>query len=616
LSLQSNSWSTRLSRVQATRLILITFVLLLVAGQRIANITTFEMHHDEVWSVWQTFGTPAQIVHWTPFDWAPLYYLLLGAWRLTVGIHPIVLRWLSILLSLITAALMYRLGARISRSHNGGLISLLVYASLGFGVYQSIVVRGYALLVMCGALAFLLMLDYFEKPTTRRGLILGVALAIMLYTHFSAVFAFLAMGIYTLFTMRKRVLRWVLPVCVLVVLNIPQIPTQLDFLARTNSYVAKADPVPLVQNLVTLFNDYAGEFPIVLFVVTLLATVANGLSGANTRTRRPALAAFILWLTVPVWVYISPRAVRLFTDPVSGTYIARYLWWCILPLALWCASGISLTPRTVLRGVTVLLLGTLFLQVPARYQENVPPFMANFSLLAHELQWGDVIVIDPNIPDEGAYQWQYFADAYTPNQVRIVSSPTEHRRVWYVSVNVGQDPDLVDVLNTRYVPGKFFGPWNFLFRLYEAPPDPEGILFENGMRFHGIDILGSPDPTVTAFRDGETIRLRLWWSVDQPPQLDYSVGVYLFDDQYRLRAESNSSPAVPNAPTETSRWLTDHFYIEERDFSLPTGANTGTYTLYLSVYQWWDNQRVTAESTNSDGLLPLRQFLIKTWKLS
>ena len=59
------------------------------------------------------------------------------------------------------------------------------------------------------------------------------------------------------------------------------------------------------------------------------------------------------------------------------------------------------------------------------------------------------------------------------------------------------------------------------------------ILFTNGMRFHGMDIL-SPSGRIaltgplTAQHDFSTIRIRLWWSVDQAPTADYSVGTYLF----------------------------------------------------------------------------------------
>lgn len=601
----------RAFRQPNNRIIILVTALLLIAAARILRLTTFEMHHDEVWSVWQTFGTPAQIVDWTPYDWAPLYYLILGAWRALVGINPIVLRHLSTLFALITAALIYRIGLRLSGKFQGGLLAMLVSTALGFGIYQSAILRGYTLLILLSTLAFWLILNYFERPTVRRGVLLGVILAAMLYTHFSAMFAFAAFGAYTLITHPRRVLRWLLPVAVLFVLNLPQLPKQTHYLFSQSNFSVKSEPLALPQNLYVLFADFAGEAGLILFAALLIATLSHIRHLPAQRQR----LAFGLWMLTPVWLYVSPALVRLFTDPVAGTYLPRYFWWVILPFALWTGWGVARASRPVTVSVAVLLVGTMFLSIPERYQDGVPPFMTNFSLLAEEAQWGDALVLDPNLPDEGAFQWQYFADVYLPNGVTIADDPGDHRRVWYVSVDGWQDPELLDRLRAEYVPGKFFGPWDFLFRLYEAPPDREGVLFANGMRFHGADLVGVPNPAAAAFREGETVKLRLWWSVDTPPELDYSVGVYLFDDHYRMRSESNSAPAVIDAPAETSRWETGRYYVEERDFTLPTHVITATYAFYMSVYQWWDGQRIEAEGVNADILMPLAQFEIKTWWL-
>lgn len=596
----------------ATRWIALLAVLLLViAAARILRLTNFEMHHDEVWSIWQTFGTPAQIVHWTPYDWAPLYYLTLGAWRLLVGINPITLRYLSALFALVTAALFYRIGARVSGTRRGGVLAMLVYAALGFGIYQSIILRGYSLLVLLGALAFWQTLTYFERPTLRRGVILGIVLAAMIYTHFSAIFAFAALGMYTLITTPRRTIRWLLPVAVLFVLNIPQLPKQTHYLFGQSNFSMKAPPQALPQNIGILFSDFAGSAAPILLVALVVAIIAYF---RRRPTRRPILV-FGLWMLIPAWLYVLPPVIRLFTDPINGAYLPRYFWWLMLPFALWISLGVIRASRVVVLGVGILLFSASFVSVPERYQENVPPFMTNFSLLAREARWGDVLLIDPMLADLEPMQWQYYTDAYLPNGIRIVTNPGDYRRVWYVSVDGRQDADLFDELSAGYVPGKFFGPWNFLFRLYEAPPDRAGIAFANGMRFHGAEIVGAPDPAALAFRDGETIRLRLWWSVDTTPALDYSVGVYLFDAQNALRFESNSGPAVLDAPPETSQWQTDRYYVEEREITLPENVQTANYALYLSVYQWWDGQRVDADGLNADRLLPLTHFEIKTWWL-
>src|SRR5260221_14504941 len=72
-------------------------LLLIVAASRMIRLPGLNPDGDEIWSIWQTFGTPQQILMWTPYDWPPLYYLMLGAWKVIAGFDPVMLRLLSVL---------------------------------------------------------------------------------------------------------------------------------------------------------------------------------------------------------------------------------------------------------------------------------------------------------------------------------------------------------------------------------------------------------------------------------------------------------------------------------------------------------------------------------------
>src|SRR5262245_80837 len=91
----------------------LTGLLLLVAASRIVRLGAMEMNWDEVWSVWQTFGSPQEVLRWTPFDWPPLYFLTLAGWKALVGFFPFVLRYLSASAFLIGSACTYRAVRRI-----------------------------------------------------------------------------------------------------------------------------------------------------------------------------------------------------------------------------------------------------------------------------------------------------------------------------------------------------------------------------------------------------------------------------------------------------------------------------------------------------------------------
>src|SRR5579859_1188502 len=107
--------------------IVIALVLAIIAASRIINLLSFEMDVDETWSIWQTFGTPAQIVQWTPYNWSPAYYLFVGAWKELVGLHPFVLRYSSVLFFLIGLAFLYS-AMRMHQDRVTALGIMILYA--------------------------------------------------------------------------------------------------------------------------------------------------------------------------------------------------------------------------------------------------------------------------------------------------------------------------------------------------------------------------------------------------------------------------------------------------------------------------------------------------------
>ena len=103
--------------------LIITFVLLLIAASRLLRLHEFRLNPDEVWSVWQTFGTFDQILHWTPYDWPPLYYLTVGVWWRGTSLVPESLRLLSMLIFMLGAAFSYKIGQRLSGHGATGTIA-------------------------------------------------------------------------------------------------------------------------------------------------------------------------------------------------------------------------------------------------------------------------------------------------------------------------------------------------------------------------------------------------------------------------------------------------------------------------------------------------------------
>jgi hypothetical protein len=199
----------------------------------------------------------------------------------------------------------------------------------------------------------------------------------------------------------------------------------------------------------------------------------------------------------------------------------------------------------------------------------------------------------------------------------VVTRPGDHRRIWYVTIDGREDPAMKAAVLEKRAPGEYVGPWHFLIRLYEAPPDVQGVLYENGMRFHGAEIVNGASPGYPVYREAETVRLKMWWSVDDgsPVTLDYSITTQVPSrDGTSLIAQVDGPPQVgPELPAETSRWTPGQFYVEEREFALPEPLLTGVYRVNMAVYWWQDQKRLNAPGVNADGMREIAIFRVKSW---
>jgi hypothetical protein len=576
--------------------------LLVIAAARGLRLNHFILNPDEVWSVWQTFGTPEQIIRWTPYDWPPLYYLSLGLWRGVVGPYPILLRWLSVLAFMVGAACLYRVMRRL-RDAWAGVMAILVYGGLGYSILLSTEVRGYALLLGLMPGALWLMLAYFERPNWRVGSLLGVCLTAMFYISFTSAGAFLMLGLYTLIAYPRKLWRWWLPGLILLIAALVEVLYKLQLVVGRVEGLRQIALPPLLQGLFNLFWYFAGN-GWVLWGLLLMA--ATGL--IFYRQRR--ISSHTLGLFV--WVFLAP-VLMYALYPVMGFFSQRYAWWIMIGLALWIGWGLSYLPKPAALGAGAIMLVAMTYPLPiSSYSFDFSPISDNMAWLSQHIQVGDVFVRDPHVNCGDPEEWDYAIRTYFPNGLSFVSDPAGHRRVWYV---VGALPDqtIQNRVSQNRIQPIFVGPPGCAFRLYEAPPDEPGTAFANGMRFHGADVMDGDVPWSgpVVRRRGETVRLRLWWSVDKAVDRDYSVGTYILRDN-GLLAEVNDAPQVTDGPRETSRWQTGRYYVEERVLQLPQGGK-GDYDVMLAVYYWEDGKRTAAPGLNEAGLLLLNHLYIKAW---
>jgi hypothetical protein len=622
----------------------IAFVIFaVVISSRILIVGDVRMDHDEVRSISRTLGTPAQIIDWQPPDWPPLYYLLLGVYRMAVGFHPLVMRFSSVLLFAVSLAGMYPLGMRLFRRRQAALAGMAAYATVGLVLFQSMHVRGYVLGLTLYPVAFWLSLRFFEteNPRWRWAVPLALTLAALFYTTYSVVPGY---GLLLLFTLiaypARRIRRWWMPAVIALLVAAPQmwklashiIPTLVGREeARAAGTQFTLEPYHTYQ-FVLLRNYAGGALP--LWVALLLLTIVV-LIYSQRPFKRTTTALLVCAVAGPVFA-----AAIL---PFFGLAEPHYSWWAVFPFVLLAGRSLGYLPRRAWMGVLLVLLVVPFLPLPTddfRYGDSFhTPFEDTFEWLWARIEPGDVIFLDPSCTTHAdkcgrPEEWDYYEMVYFPDRrLHIVSNIEETvgvRRVWYVHVDGWQDETLKTRVATGRLQSQFVGPWDFLWQLYEAPPDSAGVLYDNGMRFHGFDIIdprlrnGYAEGSVVR-REGEQVILRLWWSVDKPLADDYSISTLIATapDAPPL-AQFDGPPQTISLfpydsapPMQTSLWQPGQIYVEERVLRLPMGIDSALRDtplgIYMTLYQWWDGATIDAPGVNETGRRKLREMFVLTY---
>lgn len=624
--------------MQKRYLWLMVVVLGLIVASRILVLGEIRMGPDESRSISRTFGTAQQIINWQPDDWPPLYYLVLGVFRHFAGYHPIIIRYSSVLLFALSVAMMLTVGQHLTKNRLAAIFIAAAYSSVGLVVFQSTNVRGYALGLFLLPLSFWLMLRYFAtKPTWRWAVLLGVSLAALLYTTYTIVPYFGLIVLYTLVAYpRWRWWTWWRPILVAFIVAIPQLLDAITVLSRylleetAGRQSVSAAPALGFENTIFLLQDHAGfTWPLwIIFTVVMGAALLIGRKHIN----RQVGAMGILLMAAVAIAGVGIIILRVL-EP-------RYSWWVIFPIVWLLGMSWRWLPRSsIALGVgTVLAIGVTFLPAATLgepyHSKAMTPFEDVFSALQTAMRPDDVIVQDTSCDARRIcgtpVEWGYYQQVYFPDgRLRFIEPETaqNYRRVWFLHRIDNQDRDVQKRLAEGRILSTFVGPPGFFWQLYEAPPNPEGVVFENGMRFHGFDVIDhtlqtNANDTLLVRREGEHLRVRLWWSTDEPQSNDFSVSLAIAPDAHSPAiTQLDSAPQTmslfvygENPPDETSQWQVGDYYVEERTLIMPDWVSSDfvhvPLTLYVTLYQWWDGQPVLADETADNGRLALRELFV------
>ncbi len=601
--------------------LLLALLLLTIAAARILRLEDVQPHPDEIWSIWQGFGSLTDIIRWSPYDWPPLYFVCLSFWVKLVGLQPIALRMLSVFCFMIGVSSFYQI-LKKHVSIQASTIALLLYGGMAYTVYLSIEIRGYAFMLGLIPLAWWFAQRTLTKPTWYLYIAFSVLISASIYSTYISMFPVIFIYSYIIIHSnkgsRKVIYCWIATFVIFLLMILPLVIHIFSLIFIRMDVTSRIQLPPIHEAIVEWYiHSFSIGSGIVLIFVLL------GLL-ALLQSRRITRIQFLLFFWGVFFLFLQYTFNRFL-----GFFGVKYSSWLFLCIAAFVAVTVDLYPR-ILRIFLIGFASFIFL-LPfpiSRYFVVSDVFELGhhlsliFTHLSSEVRAKDRILF---AEDEECRiysgSWNFPLALHFPNGLNITHATDDHPRIWFVTADGSPDSPHWETLRRDYVERHFVGPPGCLFRLYERPPDAEGVLFSNGMRFHGAQFLQDgealPPGFIPQLHEGEGFQVRLWWKVEEPMPQDYSVGTFLFDAEGRVIEEVHGppDPSYPEgAPWETSRWQVGQLYYEDRQFELPYPLERQLLDLRLAVYYWENpSQRFTAEGVDAIGMLPILSLNVFSW---
>ncbi len=529
----------------------------------------------------------------------PLWFSSFWLWRQLAGDSEFVARVYTILLSMLTLALVYQVGRKWFGKSRYGLFAVTLLGANAFFYIHALEIRPYGLNMLLATTSMWTFQRWLTQHTWRSAVFYALTIPVLLYVHYFLFVLILVQVIcwfiYWLILDRHRLqhLRQALGVTLLAgALWLPWFPAA----AHQIVHLRASDTAG--GNERGLFGSGATTIPTSISAVKELAAVAtNGLVWLYVGI---LLIGLLYWWRrgnywlVLAWALLVP-ALSMTLNQWLAVYLPRYVVYLVIGLALALGAALGRLPNVArwlaLLGVTAASL----LLLPDHLPNDRIPFRDLYRQISSAAQPDDVLFFDRGGLNDGFVRAQirrYLDPELSSRRVSDLAAAQSAHRVWYVT----DSEWWTDSTRMRFeqleathplqrVIGDCNRDWCYLLQLMEARPTNEPQYFGDSLAFWGLDVDEvSPESIVT----------RLWWTVTAAIPLDYSIGLHLFDAQGVLVAQNDGAlhDYYTGQLIQTSQMETGKIYIDDRRLQLPLELPAGDYQLAVLVYQSWDNTRL------------------------
>ncbi len=383
---------------------LLLLILLLAFGLRMVRIAGRALWYDEAFAILYAsldhegmiYGTVTPVEGAGAADVHPLlYYFSLHAWMGVVGRSPFAARFFSVILGMITVALLWRLAAWCF-DRRVGLVAGLLAAVSPFHVAYSQEARMYALLGLAAVIAAWGLLRALDEGKLRWWALYAVGAALTLYAHNLGAFVVLALNLLALARRRwrRRVPALILADAVALVLFAPWLigvlPGQLGFIGRAYWLDAPGANEAVRVLMLPVLTFYETPAFWLLWIGLFVSLVLLALLILQTWHLRSRAGWFLLLCWAPIVALFAVAQWR----PV---YLERAL----LPSALFYLAALGWLlargglPRLLNAGLAALLIVTVIGSLAGHYtyaRFPRPPFQEAIAYLQERVEPDDAIV--------------------------------------------------------------------------------------------------------------------------------------------------------------------------------------------------------------------------------
>jgi len=616
---------------------LILLILLLGAFGRIHHLNEQSLWVDEGYAFYHAHF-PSLVETLARDTHPPLYFATLRLWSEIAGQSELALRWLSVLPSMLSLAVIFQLAKEVARHLPSDMlgtrhaiprhISMLAMLMLALADAENFLAqesRHYTWLVLLTMSSMWLFLRW-TRTHKRRGWLTWVALTTaMVYTHYITAFIGIAQGVYTLLILRGTNRIQALGGLILSALLLS--PWLLLVGVRQLGNDGANWSVPLSEAVIRdiQVKYFTDQWALVIGLIMLGCVTMLYLQQDQFKIRfHRVTVLLLLWLILPFALTVVVNEVLPFLQP-------RRLTQWTPAIALLMALGLT-NIRPPIRGLLVAVL-VVYGVTSVDFYRVKPDWRTVSDLTARYIMPDDLVLTDIS---GGDYQMQYYLTRQLSDG-QLLPEGTRYeslklRRDFYPDDYHAWLPDLLSEHDTVWLmywsdDTSAFGWFDNLGFVrtaefnYVHDGGTDGNIVMSIFRYDHEPTVLPEGEYLTRFEnhmvllshefDMEMMRLDTLWTASKPIDGDYTISAKLLDEDNVLVAQFDSQPQLNQRPTST--WTTDDVIYSPHQMQLRedlTALPAGEYQVALEIYIVIDDQLFTVASLSRSHITILDRITI------